>query len=281
MTTDSYSATIEAWRSNYERGLTAPTGWLAIIGLDWLEEGENTFGTNQDHPIVLPKGTTSDYAGSFVLKEDTVTLRVNPGEAILFDGQPVTSSLIPVNTGSSSKPITIGRLTVYVVRRGDQYAVRIYDPDNPARHAFSGVKWFPIDEQYCVQASFTPLEETNTISITNILGMTEESRCPGFVTFTLHGQEYRLYPVAPTDQDRLLFMFRDPTNGEITYPAGRYLYADPPQNGLTTLDFNKAYSPPCAFTDYATCTLPPPQNHLPIPILAGAKYSHSSTYRNL
>jgi len=281
MTTDSYSAMIEAWRTDYERGLAAPTGWLAIIGLVWLQEGENTFGTDPTHPIVLPRGTASAHAGSFVLEEGTITLRVNPEEHILFEEQPVISRPIPVSLGGSSKPIMVNRLTLFVIRRGQQYAVRIYDPDNSARQAFQGVEWFPIDEQYCIQASFTPLARANTISITNILGMTEESRCPGFVTFTLHGQEYRLYPVTPTDQDRFFFMFRDTTNGEQTYSAGRYLYADPPQNGLTTLDFNKAYSPPCAFTDFATCTLPPRQNHLPIPILAGAKYSHSSVGHEL
>jgi uncharacterized protein (DUF1684 family) len=281
MTTDSYSAMIEAWRANYERGLAAPTGWLAIIGLVWLQEGENSFGTNPDHPIVLPRGTASAHAGSFVLEEGVITLRVNPEEHILFEEQPVLSSPIPVSAGGSSKPITVGRLTVYAIRRGDQYAVRIYDPNNSARQAFQGVEWFPIDEQYCIQASFTPLDKTTTISVTNILGMTEESHCPGFVTFILRGQEYRLYPVAPTAQDRFFFMFRDTTSGEETYPAGRYLYADPPRNNLTTLDFNKAYSPPCAFTDYATCTLPPPQNHLPIPIRAGAKYSRSSVGHEL
>jgi len=273
MTADTYSPMIEAWRRDYERGLAAPRGWLAIIGLVWLEEGENIFGADASHPIVLPEGATVAYAGSFILNEGTITLRANPEAHILFEEQPVTSCPIPLTQGNSSTPITVGRLTLFVIRRGQQYAVRIYDPDNPARHAFSGVEWFPIENQYCVQASFTPLDTANTIPITNILGMTEESRCPGFVTFTLHGQEYRLYPVAASAQDRLFFMFRDTTNGEETYPAGRYLYADPPHDGVTTLDFNKAYSPPCAFTDYATCTLPPRQNQLPIPIPAGARYT--------
>jgi uncharacterized protein (DUF1684 family) len=223
MTTDSYGAMIEAWRTDYERGLTTPTGWLAIIGLVWLQEGENTFGTDPTHPIVFPKGTTSAHAGSFVLREGAITLQVNPGDRILFEQQPVMSRPIPVSGGSSSKPITVNRLTVFVIRRGDQYAVRIYDPDNPARQAFNGVEWFPVDEQYCIQASFTPFDTTNTISIMNILGMAEESHSPGFVSFTLHGQDYRLYPVAATAQDRFFFMFCDTTNGELTYPAGRYL----------------------------------------------------------
>src|SRR6266498_2919469 len=115
MTSDSYDAMIEAWRADYERGLAAPTGWLAIIGLVWLQEGENTFGTNPDHPIVLPKGTTSAHAGSFVLKEGTITLRVNSEEHILFEQQPVVSRPIPISAGGSSTPITVGRLTLFVI----------------------------------------------------------------------------------------------------------------------------------------------------------------------
>src|SRR5689334_22417827 len=126
MITDSYGATIKAWRTDYERGLTAPTGWLAIIRLVWLQEGENTFGTDPVHPIVLPTGTSSAYAGSFVLREGTITLRVNPEENILFEHEPVASQPIPIVAGNSSSPITIGQLTLFVIRRGQQYAVRIY-----------------------------------------------------------------------------------------------------------------------------------------------------------
>src|SRR5262249_10906280 len=177
-----------------------------------------------------------------------------------------TSGPIPIDDRGSSEPIGMDRFTLFVIRRGQQYGVRIYDPENPARQSFGGVQWFPIDIKYRVQATFVPADTIQQIMVTNILGMAEESACPGYVTFTLGGQDYRLYPVAPNAEHEFFFMFRDATNGQSTYPAGRYLYAAPPRNGHITLDFNKCYSPPCAFTEYATCTLPPPQNHLPIPI---------------
>lgn len=262
-----YLSAIQEWRARYERDLTAEDGWLAIAGLAWLPEGASSFGSAPGNDIRLPAGSTTLQAGWFFNHVGTITLQAANGTPVSMDGQPVASTTIPIHEHGSSDPIKVGRLTLYVIQRGPRYGLRIYDPESPARRSFAGCQWFPVDETYHLQAAFVPSETPASISITNVLGLSSDMPSPGFITFQLNGQEYRLTPLA--SGDKLFFIFRDATNGRITYPAGRYLYADPPKNGIVTLDFNKAYSPPCAFTPYATCPLPPQENRLPVPIFAG------------
>src|SRR5437867_6133752 len=174
MTENPYRKTIEAWRTQYEQSLTAPHGWLAIIGLLWLQEGANPFGTDPANPIILPPGSTTAQAGSFVMQNGSVTLKAQDDSEVL---------VVSIPKNGSSRPITVGRLTLYVIQRGEMYGVRIYDPESSARWTFTGVRWFPIDEHYCFQATFVPFDDVNGIAITNILGMTEDSPCPGYVRF--------------------------------------------------------------------------------------------------
>jgi len=165
-------------------------------------------------------------------------------------------------------------LNLFVIKRGDRYGIRLKDPDSQYRREFHGIEYFPADERYRVTARF--VAERRTIPILNILGQTEPSECPGYVVFRLNGQELRLYPILEEPGAKQLFyIFRDQTTGKETYGAGRFLYSDLPQDGQVTLDFNKAYNPPCAFTPYATCPLPPKENHLAVRIEAGEKkYGH-------
>jgi uncharacterized protein (DUF1684 family) len=147
------------------------------------------------------------------------------------------------------------------------------DKDSEARRRFAGTHWFPVAEQYRVTAKFVPYTPPKKIAVPNILGDVEQDTSPGYVEFTLKGQQLRLDPV--TEEDHLFIIFKDQTAGKETYPSGRFLYADMPKNGEVVLDFNQAVDPPCAFTPYATCPLPPPQNHLSIRIEAGElRYGH-------
>jgi uncharacterized protein (DUF1684 family) len=148
------------------------------------------------------------------------------------------------------------------------------DPGSQYRREFHGIDYFPADEQYRVTARFVP--EPRTIPILNVLGQTENSECPGYAVFRLHGRELRLPPIfEEPGAKELFYIFRDQTTGKETYPAGRFLYSDLPKDGQVTLDFNKAYNPPCAFTPYATCPLPPKENYLAVRIEAGEKrYGH-------
>ncbi|MGI8988439.1 MAG: DUF1684 domain-containing protein [Bryobacteraceae bacterium] len=166
----------------------------------------------------------------------------------------------------------VGDVEIQVIKRGGRQGVRVRDPNSSARREFSGLGYFPIDERYRVQAKFVPYNPAKQIPITNVLGMTWPEKCPGYAEFALRGTRYRLEPVIEDDEpNQLFFIFRDLTSNRESYASGRFLYADFPKDGHVTLDFNKAYNPPCAFTAFATCPLPPHQNRLPVRIEAGEK----------
>jgi len=254
----SYQSEIAGWRRAREVALKADGGWLSVAGLFWLHEGANRFGKDASNDVVLPDGAAQ--AGVFDLHQAKVT--------VAMDGR--TREVAP----DSADVIKAGRLNLFVIKRGDRYGIRLKDPDSQYRREFHGIEYFPADERYRVTARF--VAERRTIPILNILGQTEPSECPGYAVFRLNGQELRLYPILEEPGAKQLFyIFRDQTTGKGTYGAGRFLYSDLPQDGQVTLDFNKAYNPPCAFTPYATCPLPPKENHLAVRIEAGEKkYGH-------
>ena len=253
-----YQSEIAEWRQKRDAGLRRDGGWLTVTGLFWLHEGQNVFGTGAKSDVVLPSGPAR--AGVFELHNGKVTVKM--------DG-----ATRPLKT-DSEEFAKVGRLRLYVIQRADKVGIRMKDPESPYLKEFRGVESFPAREEYKVAAQF--VADPKKIPITNILGQTEPEDSPGYVVFRLHGQEYRLRPVFddPGSKD-LFFMFRDQTAGKETYGAGRFLDTDPPKDGKVVLDFNKAYNPPCAFTPYATCPLPPHENRLPVRIEAGEKtYGH-------
>lgn len=158
-----------------------------------------------------------------------------------------------------------------LLKRGERFAIRLWDNQRTQRVEFGGRKWYPIQESYRLNDQFIAYQPVKVILFPNELGEVEENEAVGYVRFTLGGKECRLEVVEVAD-DRLLIMFKDLTSGVETYPPGRYLVMEAPINGVTVIDFNRAYNPPCAFTKYATCTFPPPQNHLPVPVEAGEQY---------
>jgi len=170
----------------------------------------------------------------------------------------------------------VGDLSMYVIERGGRYAIRLKDKNSKSRREFTGLKWYPIQKSYRVTATFVEYDPPKQVQVPNILGETENLPSPGYASFTLNGKKVRLDPVLEEpDAKELFFIFRDLTSGERTYPSGRFMYAEMPKEGKIVLDFNKAYNPPCAFTPYATCPLPPKQNKLPVRIEAGElNYGH-------
>jgi uncharacterized protein len=268
-----YQAEIEAWRSRMEESLRADRSWLTLAGLFWLDEGSNHFGTSPDNEIVLPEGSAPAHAGSIVFHAGTATLHADASAGIAVNGQPATTAQL--RSDGTQDLITLGDLAMLVIQRGKRYAMRLWDRHSPARAAFAGRRWYPIHKAYCLSARFVPHDPPRALPVPNILGEAEQRLSPGYAIFTLGGQEYTLDAV--TEGDELFFIFHDQTAGDTTYPAGRFLKAAFPQNGQITLDFNRAYSPPCAFTDFATCPLPPPRNHLPLRIEAGELYEGSHT----
>jgi len=259
---DSYPSSVEQWRHEREAKLKADNGWLTVAGLFWLKDGLNSAGSSPSSAVRLPRGPA--HAGDFDFHAGKTTWRPAGGAP-----SPLRSD---TDQGGPDKIVT-GDFTMYVIHRGARYAIRLKDRDSQFRREFTGLHWFPIRNEYRVVARFVPFEHGHVIAIPNILGETENEPSPGYAVFTLEGHEYRLEPVLEDNQ--LFFIFRDGTSGKETYGSGRFLYADLPKDGKVVLDFNKAENPPCAFTPYATCPLPPKQNRLPIRIEAGElSYGH-------
>jgi len=270
-----YASEIRQWRSEREGALKTDDGWLTLVGLFWLQEGANCAGADPACRIALAGTSAPAKIGDFVYASGTVTFRPAAGVDVRINGKPAGVQVL------SSQPIrydkiTIGTVTMFVIKRGQRCGVRVRDANSQARRDFRGVQWFPIDPAYRVTARFVAHPKPTSIMIANVLGDVDPWPSPGYAEFALGGRQYRLHAVldGPNAQD-LFFVFRDLTTGKDTYPGGRFLYASMPANGQVVLDFNKAHSPPCAFTPYATCPLPPKENALAVRIAAGELNPHA------
>jgi uncharacterized protein (DUF1684 family) len=266
--TNDYPAQIEAWRKAYEEKLRAPKGWLSVAGLFWLHEGTNRAGSDPQSDIVLP-ASAPKHAATFEFKAGAVRIVPALGVHILINDKPPTGQALEPDTAPHPDAITLGSLSMMVIKRGDRTGIRLRDPDSEARRTFSGLHWYAIDPKFRVRAKWHPYNPPKKIAITNVLGMTEEDTAPGYAEFELGGKTWKLEPTI--EEDTLFFTFRDQTAGKETYPSGRFLNTGMPKNGEVIIDFNQAHNPPCAFTSFATCPLPPRQNTIHVAITAGEK----------
>ena len=269
-----YAAEIQQWRQQRLADLTSDNGWLTLIGLFWLKEGKNTLGSDPNSDIVLPKEKVPAHAATFELAGGGVKFETSLANTFLVEGRPVTS--LPLKTDADDKPtvLSLDSITLQIIKRGDRLGVRVKDKNNPARANFKGLEYFPADLKWRINARFEPYNPPRPVPILNVLGMESNEASPGAIVFEVNGKSYRLDAITEKDEPRFFMILADDTRGKETYGAGRYLYVDPPDaGGRVIIDFNKAYSPPCAFTNYATCPLPPKQNVLPFAIEAGEKYT--------
>ena len=248
------------WRQKREAELGAERGWLSVSGLPWLKEGESTIGSAENSDIRLGDGPVR--FGVVVRKGSTVTLRPAHDKERVLDPR--------------EAPFQIGRTSVALIRRGDRLGLRLWDPKNARKLAFKGLEWFEQKPEYRVRGRLIPATAPSTVKIANVIGQVIDYPSPGVVEFELLGKTHHLTPVFETDKrDELFYIFKDATAGKSTYGAGRFVYsAVPDADGNVVLDFNRAYSPPCAFTDFATCPLPPAVNRLEVAIEAGEKDPH-------
>jgi uncharacterized protein (DUF1684 family) len=266
-----YRREVERWRADREARLEAEDGWLSVVGLFWLAEGENVCGSRAGSTVLLPKGAP-EKAGAFLRRGSQVSVRIEPGVSASLGGKPLASAILRSDASGAADVVRLGSLSMSVIERGGQLGLRLKDNEGPGRKSFKGLSWFPVDPGYRAVARFVPGPPGATLEITNVLGQTQKLPTPGDVVFSIGGRELRLSPVLEEpDARELFFIFRDETSARETYGAGRYLYAELPKDGTVVLDFNKAYSPPCAFTRYATCPLPPRRNRLAVRIEAGEK----------
>ena len=253
MAAATYEMEIGKWRQAREAGLRADGGWLTVSGLFWLKPGANRFGSAPSNDIVLP-ASAPPTAGIFEFHDGKVTAQSGGG----------VRELKP----DSADALVLGPLTLAVIKRGDRYGIRMRDRDSRFRREFTGLHWFPVRENWRITARF--VSEPRKLPVANVIGQTEPMESPGYAVFRLDGREYRLYPVLEEPgATELFYIFRDQTSGRETYGAGRFLYSGLPRDGTVVLDFNKAYNPPCAFTPFATCPLPPRENRLSTRIEAG------------
>ncbi len=261
-----YVTEIEAWRAERETNLAADDGWLTVSALFFLRDGETTFGSSPRNDLVIPRLPAE--AGVLTLEDGRVTVRAHGDQTLTIDDQDIEGAqLYP-----SERRVTVrsGPVSFWVHLSGARLAIRVRDTEAELRKQFTGLEWFPVDERYRVRGRFTPHDEPVTVKTMNILGDVETYTSSGYVTLTVEGEEVRMLPV--NSGRRLWFIMRDLTSGEETYGAARFLYADAPdEDGWTTVDFNKAYNPPCAFNPHTTCPLPPPDNRLDVRIGAGEK----------
>ncbi len=267
-----YLAEIDAWHQQRIAALTRPTGWLSLAGLFWLKEGENRFGSDPANEIVFPADKAPGLMGWFYLRNAQVTVKIAPGVTVTAEGAPVTE--MPLRSDAEDRPtvLTHGSLSWYVIQRGERIGIRLRDSENPRLKAFKGIERYPVSPQWRIPARWVPYDPPKKIPVPNVLGTVYEEDSPGALEFVVDGQTCRLDAIAEPGDTELFVIFADPTNGAETYGAGRFLYVPrPDSSGFTYIDFNKAYNPPCVFTEFATCPLPPAENRLPVRITAGEK----------
>jgi uncharacterized protein (DUF1684 family) len=252
---------IEQWRAGRIARLTKPDGWLSLAGLFWLKTGENGVGSDPSNIVVLPKPAPA-HAG-------TIVLEGKQARWIPFQ----SAEAMPLLSDEKGDPtiLTSGSVSFFVIQRGDRTGVRVRDSESAVRKSFKGLEHFPVSSTWRFAARFIPYDPPKHVSVPTILGFPEDDVAPGEIEFVYRGKPYRLMAVLEQGSDELFIIFGDRTNGKMTYGGGRFVYAPMPKNGATVIDFNKAYNPPCVFTPYATCPLPPPPNHLPFEVTAGEK----------
>lgn len=264
---DSYRAEIEAYRSDHEAELRAEDGWLTVVGLHWLGDGSSTIGSAPDSDVVLPASAPARF-GVLEVAGEKVSLRLEPAASATRDGESFEQAQLQLPDAEGRHAVVLGDVSFHLLRRGNRLGLRVRDRNSHERRSFGGLKWFDIEPGFRVEAKF--VVDPGKVPVANIIGLIHEYESPGYVTFTRDGAPARLRPVYETAKKAdLFFIFRDATSGRSTYPAGRFLHTPLPVDGEVDLDFNRAYSPPCAFTEHATCPLPPQENWLSAAIEAG------------
>ena len=263
-------ARIADWRAKRLASLSSQTGWLTPIALYWLKNGENSFGRGSDRAFSLDDAVLAPDTGAFVLTEGRVRYVAHASKAVTYLGTPVTSLELVSDVDENPTELVAGSLHFMLIERAGHLGIRVRDSVSPNRLQFKGLEYFPVRADWHIQAHFEPYVPERRIPIVNILGMAEEMTSPGAIVFEREGRSWRLDAILEAPGDRELFvMFSDATSGKQTYGAGRFLYVGLPQADRIDIDFNEAYNPPCAFTDFATCPLPPQQNRLALAVDAG------------
>ncbi len=265
-----YEQETAVYRQQLEESLKRENGWLALAGLFWLEEGDNYFGTSADETVVVPLAEDYGRLGNFIRQGDQVTMQVTGSVDICVNGQAVQEIVLQPDRSGAPTMVTVQQVTMMLKQMENVLAIRMWDNGRSERQTFAGRNWFPLNEDYRVIAKFIPDDSLPPIMMSRSVGADFEQKPAGMVHFSLMGED-RSMVAFDNGNGRMFLLFKDKTNGKETYGAGRYLYSQLGDDGKMTIDFNRAHHPPCKFTTYATCTLPPRQNWLPVSIEVGER----------
>jgi uncharacterized protein (DUF1684 family) len=258
------------WKAQRLASLTGETGWLTLVGLYWFHEGANSFGRARSNAIALDEPQLDARAGTFIVSGRA--LRFEPGRSscVHVGDKPALAQELLSDSAEEPTLLSCGSLQFWAIERAGKFGLRVRDTASRARREFRGLEYFPDDASWLVDARFEAYEPLRHVPIVNVLGMEIDMESPGAVVFDRDGREWRLDALLEEPgADKLFIMFADGTSGHETYGAGRFMYVPLPAGGHVPVDFNKAYSPPCAFTSYATCPLPPAQNRIALRVTAG------------
>ncbi|MCY7387482.1 MAG: DUF1684 domain-containing protein [Burkholderiales bacterium] len=272
-----YVDAINQWRDTVEKNLRRDNGWLTLAGRFIMKPGVNTFGTASNNDIVFPaelKGTGPELIGTITVDaaKKSVTLKLADGVSMTSEGAPFTGERVLKPAATNRDWVSLGRISMHVIERDGRYVLRLADNESLVRKGFPGRVWYDVNPAFKVSAKFVPYPPGKKLSIVNVIDEISEEPCPGYVEFTLKGKKYKMDVIG--EDEGLFFVMRDGTAGDTTYRPSRFLYVDkkPKPNETFQLDFNKTYNPPCAFSEFTTCPLPPEQNILKTRIEAGEKY---------
>lgn len=277
-----YAADTKAWRVKRFDAIAGPDGWSTLAGLFWLDSARYTIGSSEKSTIRLPSDNTPASLGTLTIDGRTVHFTATRGATVMHDSTAIDTIAVATDKSGNSTVLRAGSVTYRVIERGGRMALRVKDSSYVLRRDFKGLEYYPLDTAFRVLAHLVPHATPRTLRIMNVLGQTEEYRSPGMLEFTIHGVTHHITSsFEGTDTTQHFLIFRDATSRDSTYPAGRFMYATPVDSaGNTILDFNRAFNPPCAFTAFATCPLPPKENVLSVPVTAGElryKGPHGST----
>jgi len=272
-----YLEEIERWRAARLKRLTGPEGWLTLVGLCWLHEGVNSVGSDPSNDVRLPEGRAPAHVGTIQVGGMKATAEFDPNAGVAHEGQPVSTLELDDDAGNRPSILRMGTISFFVIRRENELAIRVRDSESQRRHEFSGIEHYPVDPRWRIETRFHPYDSARRARVKTVLDTQETYVVPGVVEFEIGTKTYTLDVFLEDPDDDLFVIFGDLTNKSETFGGGRYIYTPQAgQDGIVLLDFNTAYNPPCVFTPYATCPLPPPRNRLPLRIEAGERRYESS-----
>jgi uncharacterized protein (DUF1684 family) len=272
MSDEEFRDSVLEWREGRLERLKSPTGYLALAGLLWLEDGEYTIGSGVDDDLQVRKDVAPEHAATLRHHDGITTVEASPGVELRIGDELVRSRRLTSDADGEPDIVQLGEVSFYLIQRADRFGLRLRDPESPIRVNFGKIDSWPIQKKYAVEARFDPYLPPHKIPIVNEIGLIDSTWTTGSLHFELDGQECSLDALVYTLEDDFLFLiFRDATSGTETYGAGRFLYTEAPKDGRVVIDFNRAYNPPCAFSPYTTCPIPPLQNELDVAIRAGEK----------